>query len=71
MKVEIYKNDFESPDLIKFSAGIRDIILQQALPHQYSILVTILNPLVALEAIIQQATQLVTDLGEPRTRCNV
>lgn len=71
MKVEIYKNDFESPDLIKFSAGIRDIILQQALPPQYSTLVTILNPLVALEAIIQQATQLVTDFGEPRTRCNV
>lgn len=48
MKVEIYKNDFESPDLIKFSAGIRDIILQQALPHQYGTLVSILNCLVGI-----------------------
>ena len=74
MKEAIYEENFESPDMIKFSAGMRDLILQQAPPHQYGILVSILNPLVASEAIIQQAAQLVADLGETerlRARRNV
>ena len=74
MKEAIYEEDFESPDMMKFSAGMRDLILQQAPPHQYGTLVSILNPLVASEAIIQQAAQLVTDLGETerlRARRNV
>ena len=64
MKEAIYEDDFESPDLNKFSAGMRDLILQQAPPHQYGTLVSRLNPLVASEAIIQQAAQLVADLAE-------
>ena len=64
MKEAICENAFESLDLIKFSAEMRDLILQQAPPHQYGTLVSILNPLLASEAIIQQATQLVVDLGE-------
>ena len=64
MKEAIYEEDFESPDMMKFSAGMRDLILQQAPPHQYRTLISILNPLVASEAIIQQATQLVADPGE-------
>ena len=74
MKEAIYEENFESPDMIKFSAGMRDLILQQAPPHQYGTLVSILNPLVASEAIIQQTAQLVTDLGETerlRARRNV
>ncbi len=50
--------------MMKFLAGMRDLILQQALPRQHGTLVSILNPLVASVAIIQQAAQLVTDLGE-------
>ena len=64
MKEAIYEEDFESSDMMKFSAGMRDLILQQAPPHQYGTLVSVLNPLVASEAIIQQAVQLVADLGE-------
>lgn len=74
MKEAIYEDNFESPDMIKFSAGMRDLILQQAPPHQYGTLVSILNPLVASEAVIQQAAQLVADLGETerlRARRNV
>ena len=71
MREAIYGETFESTDLVKFLSGIRDLILQQAPFHLYGTLVSILNPLVALEAIIQQATQLVTDFGEPRTRCKV
>ena len=74
MKEAIYEENFESPDMIKFSAGMRDLILQQAPPHQYGTLVSILNPLVASETIIQQAAQLVADLGETyhlRARRNV
>ena len=73
MKEAIYEEDFESPDMMKFSAGMRDLILQQAPPHQYGTLV-ILNPLVASEAIIQQTTQLVADQRETerlRARHNV
>lgn len=69
MKVAVYEDAFESLDLIKFSAGMRDLILQQDTPHQYGTLVSILNLLVALEVIIQQ-----TDLGETGclwARCNV
>ena len=74
MKKAVYEEDFESPDMIKFSAGMRDLILQQAPPHQYGTLVSTVNPLVASEAIIQQAAQLVADLGETerlRARRNV
>ena len=60
--------------MVKFSAGTRDLILQQAPPHLYWTLVSMLNPLVASEAVVQQAAQLVADLGETerlRTRCNI
>ncbi len=63
MKEAIYEDAFESLDLMKFLAGMRDLILQQDPPHQYGTLVSILNPLVASEAIIQQAAHLVVDLG--------
>lgn len=64
MKEAGCEDAFENPDTMKFSAGMRGLILQQAPAHQYGILVSILNSLVASEAIIQQATQLVVDLGE-------
>ena len=64
MKEAIYEEDFESPDMMKFSAGMRDLMLQQAPPHQYCTLVSVLNPPVTSEAIIQQAAQLVADLEE-------
>ena len=70
----IYEDLSEDPDTVNFSAGIRDLILQQALPQLYGTLVSILNPLVASEAVVQQAAQLVADLGETehlRTRCNI
>jgi len=70
----IYEDSFEGPDMVKFSAGMRDLILQQAPPHLYGTLVSILNPLVASEAVVQQAAQLVADLGETerlRTRHNI
>lgn len=34
MKEAICEKNFESPDLMKFSVGMRDLILQQAPPHQ-------------------------------------
>ena len=46
----------------------------QAPPQQYGTLVSILNPLVNSEAIIQQDAQLVADLGETeslQTRCTI
>ena len=64
MKEAIYDDAFKNADLAKFLAGMRDFILQQVPPHQYGTLVSKLNPLVALEAIIQQAAQLVADLGK-------
>ena len=70
----IYEDLSEDPDTVNFSAGIRDLILQQALPQLYGTLVSILNPLVASEAVVQQAAQLVADLGETerlRTRHNI
>ena len=42
MKEAICENAFESLDLIKFSAEMRDLILQQAPRHQYGTLVSIL-----------------------------
>ena len=63
----IYEDSFEGPDMVKFSAGMRDLILQQAPSHLYGTMVSILNPLVASEAVVQQAAQLVADLGE--TEC--
>lgn len=64
IKEVIYDDTFESPDLIQFPAGMWSLKLQRAPPHQYGTLVSILYPLVALEAIIQQVTQLVADLRE-------
>ena len=55
MKEAIYDDAFESLDLVKFLVGMRDLIIQYAPPHQYGPLVSILNSLVASEAIIQQA----------------
>lgn len=68
MKEAVCEDAFESLDVMKFSAGIRDLILQQAPAHQYGTSVYILNPLVASEAIIQQAIRLVADLGETEHR---
>lgn len=70
----IYEDTFDGPDMVKFSAGMRDLILQQAPSHLYGTLVSILNPLVASEAVVQQAAQLVADLGETerlRSRRNI
>ena len=67
MKEAICVEHFESPDLMKFSAGMRDLILQQVPPYQYGTLVSILNPLVASGAIVQQAAPLVANLGD--TEC--
>ena len=60
----IYEDSFEGPDMVKLSAGMRDLILQQAPSRLYGTLVSTLNPLVASEAVVQQAAQLVADLGE-------
>ena len=70
----IYEDSFEGPDMVKLSAGMRDLILQQAPSHLYGTLFSMLNPLVASEAVVQQAAQLVADLGETerlRTRRNI
>lgn len=70
----IYEDTFYSLDVVKFSVGMRDLILQQAPFHLYDALVSILNPLVASEAAVQQAAQLVVDLGETeclQTRYNI
>ena len=70
----IYEDSFEGPDMVKLSAGIRDLILRQAPSHLYGTMVSMLNPLVASEAVVQQAAQLVADLGETerlRTRRNI
>lgn len=67
MKEVIYENAFESPNLKKNLAGMRDLILQQVLPHHYGTVVHILNPRVVSEAVKQQAAQLVAYLGE--TEC--
>jgi len=64
IRKEIHEDPFESPDMVRFSAGMRDLILQQAPSHLYRTLVSILNPLVASESVVQQAVQLVADLGE-------
>ena len=74
MREAIYEEAFDGPDMIRFSAGMRDQILQQAPSHMYGTLVAILNPLVASEAVVQQAAQIVADLGETerlRARRNV
>ena len=60
--------------MVRFSAGMRDLILQQAPSHLYGTLVSILNPIVASESIVQQVVQLVADLGEAEclwTRHNI
>ena len=60
----IYEDTFGSPDTVRFSAGMRDLILQQASSHLYGTLVSIGSPLVASESVVQQAVELVADLGE-------
>ena len=60
--------------MVRFSVGMRDLILQLAPGHLYRALVSILNPLVASESAVQQAVQLVADLGEIEylwTRCSI
>jgi len=52
----IYEDTFDSPDMVRFSVGMRDLILQQAPSHLYGTLVSILNPLVASKSVVQQAT---------------
>lgn len=55
MKQANYDDALESSDLLKLLAEMRDLVLQQDPPHQYGALVSLLNSLVASEAIIQQA----------------
>ena len=60
--------------MIQFSAGMRDLIFQEAPSHLYGTLVSILNPLVTSETVVQQAARIVADLGETerlRTRRNI
>lgn len=64
MKEAIYDDTHESPDLVKFSTEMKELILQQEPPYQNGMLVFILNPLVALEAVVQQAAQLVINSWE-------
>jgi len=74
MREAIYEDSYDSPDMIKVSAGTRNLILQQAPSHLYGTLVSILNPLVTSEAVVQQAAQIAADLGETerlRTRRNI
>ena len=74
MREAIYEDSYDSADMIKFSAGMQDLILQQAPSHLYGILVSILNTLVTSEAVVQQAAQIVADLGETEhlhTRRNI
>lgn len=61
----IYEDIFKNSDLVKFTTGLRDVILQQAPPHRYGMLVAILNPLVDLKAVIQQTTELVLTSEKP------
>lgn len=49
---------FESPYLVKLSGGMRDLILQQTPPP------AVWHTGVHTEPFIQQAAQLVADLGE-------
>ena len=44
MREAIYEKRFESLDLAKFSARMRDLILQQAPSHLYGIFVSIVTP---------------------------
>lgn len=44
MKKVIYDATFERLDLAKFSAGMKDLILEQAPPHQYGLLVPVFKP---------------------------
>lgn len=74
MKETICDDTFKSADLVKFSTGVRDLILQEIPPHQYTTSVSILNPLVVLLVTAQQTIQLVANLGEIkclRTRLSI
>lgn len=65
MKQAICEEAFENLDLVKLLAGMRDLILQQALSHHYGTLVFKWNFLVASEATVQQ---LVANLRETEHR---
>jgi len=56
----IYEDTFGSPDMVRFLAGMTDSILQQAPLHLCGTLVSILNPLVASESVVQQAAHTAT-----------
>ena len=74
IRERIYEDTFENPDLVKFSAGMGDLIQQQAPSHLHGTLVSILNPLVASEVMIQQSAQVIVHLRETehlRTRHNI
>lgn len=74
LKEAVYEDAFESLDLMIFSSGMSDLILQQSPLYQYGTLVSIVNHLMALEAVIQQAAQLIGDLWETERlwgKCNV
>ena len=43
----IYEDSFDSPDTVRVSVEMKDLILQQAPSHLYGTLVSILNPVVA------------------------
>lgn len=74
MKETICDDTFKSADLVKFSTGVRDLILQEIPPHQYTTSVSILNPLVVFLVTAEQTIQLVANLGEIkylRTRLSI
>ena len=74
MREAIYEDTFDSPDMVKFSAGMTDLILQQSPSYLVWNLEFHTNPLVVSEAAVQQAAQLVADLGEAEclwTRHNI
>jgi len=52
IRERIYEDTFESLDMVRFSVGMRDLILQRASSHPYGTLVSILNPLVASESVV-------------------
>jgi len=47
MREAIYEDTFDSPAKVRFSAGMRGLILLQAPSYPYGTLVSILNPVVA------------------------
>lgn len=64
MRKAIYKSPLESPDLVKFTVEMTDLILQEAPSHHGGTLTVNFYHVVASEAIIQQTSQLLANLGE-------